>query len=97
MKGLGDQVENNIEKIDSNRKKIARLQSELDALGRRTSSQMENYGRAESLASLNDSKDDVDADALQKLAKQIQRVEGNLIRRIAAVEGSVSRISDLED
>ena len=31
------------------------------------------------------------------LKKMIQRVEGNLIRRIATLEGNLSKISDLED
>ena len=33
----------------------------------------------------------------EKLRKMIQRVEGNLIRRIATLEGSLAKISNLED
>ena len=41
--------------------------------------------------------DAASAGDLGKLQKLIQKVEGNLIRRIATLEGSLSKISSLED
>ena len=43
------------------------------------------------------STDEVGAGDLDKLQKMIQRVEGNLIRRIASVETGLGRINSLED
>ena len=41
--------------------------------------------------------DGASSEDLGKLQKMIQRVEGNLIRRIATLEGSLSKINNLED
>lgn len=47
--------------------------------------------------STKDGSDGASSESIEKLQKLIQRVQGDLIRRIASVEGSVSRINDLED
>ena len=41
--------------------------------------------------------DAVSSEGLDNLRKALQRVEGNLIRRIAANEAQLAKISDLED
>ena len=41
--------------------------------------------------------DGASQEAIEKLQKMIQRVEGNLIRRITMMEGSLKRVEDLED
>ena len=77
-------------KIEGNRKKIQRLQSEIDAL--------KGGAPMQELATpVLTSTDEVGAGDLDKLQKMIQRVEGNLIRRIASVETGLGRINSLED
>ena len=77
-------------KIEGNRKKIQRLQSEIDAL--KSGAPMQELATP-----VLTSTDEVGAGDLDKLQKMIQRVEGNLIRRIASVETGLGRINSLED
>ena len=60
-------------------------------------SQYADMQRVESIGSIEADGDGVGSDDLNKLKKMIQKVEGNLIRRIAMVEGGLSKISNLEE
>lgn len=95
LKEQNQTLDGHTEKIETNRKKIAKLQAELDLLKQNppksSTALVEEVSVAESAA------DSEGAGDLGKLQKMIQRVEGNLIRRIAQVESSLSRIGTLED
>jgi len=92
MKELSQTTEGNAEKIENSRKKMQRMQSEIDAL-KGGAPVVEAVAPVE----LSDDGPSVGSGDLDKLQKMIQRVEGNLIRRIATVETSLGRINGLED
>lgn len=79
------------------RKKLSRLQQELDQMKRNTSSAMslhESPSRTlEETTPLEGG--DISSEGLDKLQKLIQRVEGNLIRRIAMVESTANKVHDM--
>ena len=83
--------------IDANRKRIARLQSDLDALRKGGSPVDTPDIEPAPIETAATAGSGVDQSALDSLQKMIQRVEGNLIRRIAALEGDIHRIGTLED
>lgn len=99
LKELGLTTEGNAERIENNRKKLNKLQAEVDALKNNRSSSGLGLAMAEevSVASELGGGDGASAGDLGSLKKMIQRIEGNLIRRIATLEGSLSKISSLED
>lgn len=101
LKQLVETTEQNAERIEGNRKRIAKLAADLEALKGNKSS-MNLAAEVASIGSMAESEsqaalDGGDAGDNEKLRKMIQRVEGNLIRRIATLEGSLSKISNLED
>lgn len=100
MKELKDITDANSERIENNRKKLTRMQADIDALKGDRGSQMAMYEPVAEVpvsGSTKDGSDGASSEGLEKLQKLIQRVQGDLIRRIAVVEGSLSRVNDLED
>lgn len=101
------ETEKNGEMIESSRKKMARLQTEIDQLKRNTSSAMslhespsrtaEDTTAHASAATAAEGGENVSSEGLDKLQKLLQRVEGNLIRRIAQVESTANKVHDLQD
>ena len=94
--------EQNAERIEGNRKRITKLAADLEALKGNKSS-MNLAAEVASIGSMAESESQAALDGGDaggdntNLKKMIQRVEGNLIRRIATLEGSLSKISNLED
>lgn len=100
LKDMKDVTDANSERIENNRKKLTRLQADIDALKGQRGSQMALMEEPIEMPVSNSTKDGSDgasSDAIEKLQKLIQRVQGDLIRRIAVVEGSLSRVNDIED
>ena len=97
LKELGLTTEGNAERIENNRKKLNKLQAEVDALKNNRSSSGLGLAMAEEVSVASELGDGASAGDLGALKKMIQRIEGNLIRRIATLEGSLSKISSLED
>ena len=103
----GERDEEHTALIEANRKRILRLQADIDALrhGTRTGSAMSQAETVEknepivlsSRGGDGDGGAGIDQEAIDKLQKMIQRVEGSLIRRIASVEGIITRVDGMED
>ena len=104
----GERDEEHTALIEANRKRILRLQADIDALrhGNRTGSAMSNAATEEKVEPIvlssrgGDGGGDgagIDQEAIDKLQRMIQRVEGSLIRRIASVEGIITRVDGIED
>mmetsp|Transcript_31761 Transcript_31761/g.39513 ORF Transcript_31761/g.39513 Transcript_31761/m.39513 type:complete len:259 (-) Transcript_31761:226-1002(-) len=86
--------------IDANKKRIARLQTEVDALkyGQRLGSAMSASVAEEPIVlSSKEEGGAVSGEGLEKLQRLIQRVEGSLIRRISSVETIIGRVDGLDD
>lgn len=95
LKDLGTKHDHAEGMIEGNRKRIARLVAELDAMKKGTSLPPMAVAEIADTAVIS-SDDMVDSEALDKLQKMIQRVEGNMIRRIATVETAISRVDNIE-
>ena len=104
----GERDEEHTALIEANRKRILRLQADIDSLrhGNRTGSAMSNAATEEKVEPIvlssrgGDGGNDgagIDQEAIDKLQRMIQRVEGSLIRRIASVEGIITRVDGIED
>jgi len=82
--------------IEGNRKRIVNACRDIDALKKGGPIQITSAPATEEKAESAVEESDGNADAIEKLRRQIQRVEGSLIRRIASIEGSLSRVDSIE-
>jgi len=96
LKNLTVIVEQNVEKIEALRKKLQKLNSESAMRDHNTSSMAQLTPVVEE-PPIVVGEAGASQEAIEKLQKMIQRVEGGLIRRIVALEGFGGRINDLED
>ena len=102
LKATDHKCQENEEKNENSRKRIQRLVSDLAVLKRSTNSQLEQV-RADSAQGHDNltveqlGNMEVGEEGMQRMTNMVKVLEGNLTRRIAAVEDSFGKIAELEE
>ena len=102
LKATDHKCQENEEKIENSRKRIQRLVSDLAVLKRSTDSQLEQVRANSSQGHDNLTVEqlgniEVSEEGMQRMTNMVKVLEGNLTRRIAAVEDSFGKIAELEE
>lgn len=98
LKKLGDEMQDTTDKLDNHRKRLQRMQGEIDQIKQQSKSQLSMHASPEP-EPVEEQPADANAseEARDGVKRMVTRLEGSLVRRISACESQLGKLDPLQD